>query len=231
MIVLAIDTAASLCAACLWDGGSGERGRVVLDLGKGHAEHLIGVIDAALDEAGLAYAQLDAIAVSVGPGSFTGVRVGVATARGLALALGVPAIGVPTLEALAADARGAHGARPVLAMLDGGRGQVFCAAYAADGSTRRAPVALSRDEAEQLVRDAGPESLLIGSAAGELAGAAAPPLDIAGTGATADIATYARLAAERIDRGEPVERPVPLYLRAADARPQSAFALPRAERP
>src|SRR5690606_31255363 len=120
MIVLAIDTAASLCAACLWDSSAGERGRCVLDIGKGHAEHLIGVIDKALKQADLAYAQVDAIAVSVGPGSFTGVRVGVSTARGLALALSVPPIGVTTLEALAAQARAEHGALPVMAALDGG---------------------------------------------------------------------------------------------------------------
>lgn len=231
MNVLAIDTAASLCAACLWDSASGERGRAVLDLGKGHAEHLIGVIDTALGKAALTYAQVGAVAVSVGPGSFTGVRVGVATARGLALALAVPAVGISTLDALAADARAAHGAHPVLALLDGGRGQVFLAAYAADGSMERTPSALSREEAEKVVRDARPQCLLVGSAAEELATAAASPLGVAGVGATADIATYARLAAERIGRGVQVGRPVPLYLRDADAKPQTAFALPRTDRP
>ncbi|MBE0692228.1 MAG: tRNA (adenosine(37)-N6)-threonylcarbamoyltransferase complex dimerization subunit type 1 TsaB, partial [Aquamicrobium sp.] len=84
MRLLAIDTAADLCAACVRDTDGGERGRSVLDLGKGHAEHLMGVIEAALREAGCGFADLDAVAVSVGPGSFTGVRVGVAAARGLA---------------------------------------------------------------------------------------------------------------------------------------------------
>src|SRR5690606_26839604 len=108
MRLLAIDTAANLCAACVFDTDAGELGRAVLDLGKGHAEHLIGVIDDALKAAGTAYDDLDAIAVSVGPGSFTGVRVGVATTRGLELALKVPAVGVSTLEALEYERRDAE---------------------------------------------------------------------------------------------------------------------------
>ena len=108
MMLLAIDTAAGLCAACVYDATAGEvTGRDVLDIGKGHAEHLMAVIGPPLSEAGIGYGDLGAIAVSVGPGSFTGVRVGVSAARGLALALKMPAIGVTTLEALAAEARDA----------------------------------------------------------------------------------------------------------------------------
>ena len=82
-----------------------ELGRAVLDIGKGHAEILMDVIAEALGAAGIAFAGLGAVAVSVGPGSFTGVRVGVSAARGLALALKIPAVGVSTLEALAAETR------------------------------------------------------------------------------------------------------------------------------
>ncbi|TGT75410.1 tRNA (adenosine(37)-N6)-threonylcarbamoyltransferase complex dimerization subunit type 1 TsaB, partial [Mesorhizobium sp. M8A.F.Ca.ET.161.01.1.1] len=98
-----------------------ELGRSVLDLGKGHAEHLMAVIAEALTAGAMDYSGLGAIAVSVGPGSFTGLRVGVSTARGLALALKVPAIGVTTLEALAAEAAAEFPGRPVLAALDAGR--------------------------------------------------------------------------------------------------------------
>src|SRR5690606_26362793 len=113
-MILVIDTSAALCAACVFDPDSGqELGRSVLDLGKGHAEHMIAVIDDALAEAKLGYSNLSKIAVSVGPGSFTGVRVGVAAARGLALALKVPAVGVTTSEALGAETRAAWPARKV----------------------------------------------------------------------------------------------------------------------
>lgn len=204
MILLAIDTAASLCAACVYDTETGERGRAVLDLGKGHAEHLIGVIDAALAEAGLSYGDLAAIAVSVGPGSFTGVRVGVAAARGLALALKIPAVGVSTLEALAAEA---DSDRPVIARIEAGRGQAYFARFAADGSIEFGPAALTLDEADRLVREAGDAVALA-------------------MGQTADIAVYARLAAGKLAAG-PTAPPKPLYLRDADAKPQTSFALPR----
>ncbi|TIR96638.1 MAG: tRNA (adenosine(37)-N6)-threonylcarbamoyltransferase complex dimerization subunit type 1 TsaB, partial [Mesorhizobium sp.] len=116
MKLLAIDCAANLCAACVHDADAGiELGRQVLDLGKGHAEHLMAVIEAALKASGIGYQGLDAVAVSIGPGSFTGLRVGVSTARGLALALKIPAIGVTTLEALAAEAANAFPGRAVLA--------------------------------------------------------------------------------------------------------------------
>ncbi len=201
MIFLAIDTAANLCAACVCDTQGGERGRAVLDLGKGHAEHLMAVIEEALAAAGCAYADLDAVAVSVGPGSFTGVRVGVSAARGLALALGIPAVGVSTLEALAAEARG-DTPRAVLARVEAGRGQAYVAAYAADGAPTFGPAAVTVEEADAMTADT------------------------LAAGTTADIAVYARLAAAKLAAGH-AEKPKPLYLRDADAKPQGSFALPR----
>ena len=227
MIVLAVDTAASLCSACVWDTRTGERGRAVLDLGKGHAEHLMAMIDDALGQAGVTYADLGAIAVAVGPGSFTGVRVGVAAARGLALALKIPAIGITTLEALAQEAREQWPSADILAAIDAGRGQVYVTAYDAAGEPTTAPSVMDAADAATLVRDAEREPVLVGSAAGTLAVAATRDLVIAGEGATADIATYARLAAGRLSAGAVPDRPRPLYLRAADAKPQTAFALPR----
>src|SRR5690606_28081274 len=116
MKILAIDTVAELCAACVFDAETvGELGRAVLEVGKGHAEHIMAVVEEALKAASLEYAGLGALAVSVGPGSFTGVRVGVAAARGFALALKIPAIGVTALEALAAEARERFPGRAVIA--------------------------------------------------------------------------------------------------------------------
>ncbi|WP_296746307.1 tRNA (adenosine(37)-N6)-threonylcarbamoyltransferase complex dimerization subunit type 1 TsaB [Mesorhizobium sp.] len=225
MKLLAIDCAASLCAACVYDADAGiELGREVLDLGKGHAEHLMAVIEAALKAGGVGYRGLDAIAVSVGPGSFTGLRVGVSTVRGLALALKIPAIGVTTLEALAAEAAAAFPGRAVLAALDAGREEIHAALYDEALVLTYGPAVATLPEATAMALDAS--AALAGTAAPQIAQAAGRMLDTGPVAATADIATYARLAAAK----RPSERPKPLYLRGADAKPQAGFILPRKDR-
>ncbi|MCA0015658.1 tRNA (adenosine(37)-N6)-threonylcarbamoyltransferase complex dimerization subunit type 1 TsaB [Mesorhizobium sp. B292B1B] len=222
MKVLAIDCAANLCAACVYDAGAGqELGRAVLDLGKGHAEHLMAVIAGALKAGATAYAGLGAIAVSVGPGSFTGLRVGVSTARGLALALKVPAIGVTTLEALAAEAAGAFPGRAVLAALDAGREEIHAALYDEMSVLTYGPAVVTLADAVAMASERS--SVLAGTAATRIAASAGRAFDIGPETATADILTYARLAAAK---GEG-ERPKPLYLRGADAKPQAGFILSR----
>jgi len=231
MIILAIETAASLCAACLWDTSSGEKGRSVRDLGKGHAEHLMAVIAEAMGTAGVGYPDIGAIAVSVGPGSFTGVRVGVSAARGLALALSIPAVGVGALEALAVQAQQNHPGRAVLALVEAGRGQVYVAAFAEDGATTLEPTAVTHEGARALIEAAGPATVLTGSAAAALADSTGGQLTVAQSGVAADVAVFAALAARRLGdpAAAPPERPRPLYLRDADAKPQASFILPRAE--
>ena len=222
MKVLAIDCAASLCAACVYDAAAGrELGRSVLDLGKGHAEHLMAVIAEALTAAETAYAGLGAIAVSVGPGSFTGLRVGVSTARGLALALKIPAIGVTTLDALAAEAAAAFPGRAVLVALDAGREEIHAALYDKALVLTYGPAVTTLPEATALAMENS--AALAGTAAAQIAALAGRGFDIGPQTATADIATYARLAAAK---GES-ERPKPLYLRGADAKPQAGFILSR----
>lgn len=225
MIVLAIDTASSLCAACLYDStAENEVGRAVLDLGKGHAEHVMAVVGEALENAGLAYEDVDAVAVSVGPGSFTGVRVGVAAARGLALALKIPAIAVSTLEAIAAETRETFPHRPVLAAI--GRGESLAIArFDGQGVCHDGPRRALLPEIADIARTEHP--VLAGDAAEAISLAAGGALDIGPRAATADIALYARIAAARPPNGG---KPRPLYLRAPDAKPQSAFALPVRER-
>jgi len=222
MILLAIDCSARLCAACAYDADAGrELGRVELDLGKGHAEHLMAVIAEALKNAGLSYRDLGAIAVSVGPGSFTGVRVGVSTARGLALALKIPAIGVTTLEALAAQAREEFPDRAVLVALDGGREEIHAALYDEAAILRYGPAVATLAEMAGMASTNTPA--LAGTLAEKIAVAAGGRFDFGPQNATADIAVYARLAAGK-GAGE---KPHPLYLRAADAKPQAGFVLPR----
>lgn len=224
MILLAIDCSAGLCAACVYDAAADtELGREVLDLGKGHAERLMAVIAEALERSGIGYAGLDTVAVSTGPGSFTGVRVGVSTARGLALALKIPAIGVTTLEALAAEARERFPGRAVLAALDAGRAEIHAALYDELAVLRYGPAVTTLDHVIALATERVP--VLAGTAAKLVAGASGHMFDIGPTAATADIAIYARQAAAK-GAGE---KPAPVYLREADAKPQAGFVLPRAD--
>ncbi|PTE10294.1 tRNA (adenosine(37)-N6)-threonylcarbamoyltransferase complex dimerization subunit type 1 TsaB [Mesorhizobium helmanticense] len=227
MKLLAIDCAANLCAVCVYDAVAGkELGRSVLDLGKGHAEHLMAVIDEALKAAGTSYAGLGAIAVSVGPGSFTGLRVGVSAARGLALALKIPAIGVTTLEALAAEAVTTFPGRAALAALDAGREEIHAAFYDEGSVLRYGPAVTTLSEVVAMAVDGS--AILAGTAATQVAASAGRTFDIGPTSATADIAVYARLgAAQYADKKRQGEKPKPLYLRGADAKPQAGFILAR----
>ncbi|MEX3011242.1 tRNA (adenosine(37)-N6)-threonylcarbamoyltransferase complex dimerization subunit type 1 TsaB [Hoeflea sp. TYP-13] len=223
MITLAIDTAAHLCAACIYDSVSDEiLGKAVEDIGRGHAERLFPVIELAMDEAGLTFDAVQRLGVCIGPGSFTGVRVGVAAMRGLSLALSVPLAGVTVFEGLALSA---PKKRPLLILLDARRGEVYAQLFDRDGIASGPPAAIAVDAARKLAHES--KALLMGSGAplvcsvNEEGGSMAV---IRGDAATADIEAIARLAAAQ----EPQhEQPKPLYLRSADAKPQVGFAVPR----
>ncbi len=132
MICLAIDTAGPVCAAALADSDAAspllaaESDRI----GRGHAERLMPMIGGLLAETGLGYPDLGLVAVTTGPGSFTGVRIGVSAARGLALALGIEARGLGVLDVLCEQAR-SEGDSAVAAVLDAGHGDVFILALSA----------------------------------------------------------------------------------------------------
>lgn len=121
--VLAFDTASAHCAACLIDGDT-----VVVrvdPMAKGQAEHLMPMLEQVLSDNGLTWQDLDAIGVGTGPGNFTGIRISVSAARGLALGLGIPAVGVTHLEAQV------HGLpRPVVAQVSAPRDQVYVQTFA-----------------------------------------------------------------------------------------------------
>jgi tRNA threonylcarbamoyl adenosine modification protein YeaZ len=214
--VLAIDTALAACAvaARARDGGLTVDEAII---GVGHAEHLIPQIDAVLGQAGLAPADLGRVVAVVGPGSFTGIRAGLAAARGLGLALGIPVVGVTTLEALAAEARDLAPGRAVVAVLDARRDEVYAQAFTADGAPASPPALLTRAAAAKLA--AGHDAVLIGSGAA-LVAEHLPDAKIAGPQPQAAITTILAIGAARAVPDRP---PGPLYIRGADAKvPQNA---------
>jgi tRNA threonylcarbamoyl adenosine modification protein YeaZ len=194
-----------------------------LDIGTGHAERLMGVIEDSLRISRTGYAALGSIAVATGPGSFTGVRVGVSTARGLALALKIPAIGVTTLEAIANETRSAFPGRTTMVVIDARREECYATVHDELGKTLHAPAVTRLEDAVELARTYDP--VLAGSAAALIRAAAAPrEFDVGSLSATADIGVYAELAASRDWNGE---KPRPVYLRDPDAKPQASLILPR----
>jgi N6-L-threonylcarbamoyladenine synthase len=217
MIVLALDTAGVDCAVAVYDSGSDSvLGEVTETIGRGHAERLMSILDEALAKAGLALGAVDRIAVTIGPGSFTGIRVGVAAARGFSLSLGIPAVGVTTLEVMAAAARQKAPGRAVLAARDAKRDEVYLQAFDENGAAIDEPQALALADAREMA--AGFDGIVTGSAAPLLKGEPANDLpDVF------PIALVARLAAAK----PPGEKPKPLYLRGPDAKSQAGYAVAR----
>jgi tRNA threonylcarbamoyladenosine biosynthesis protein TsaB len=129
MRLLALDTSTEACSVALLEDGR-SIGRSA-ELARGHAEEILRMVNGVLKEAGASLGMLDGIAAGVGPGSFTGVRISVSVAQGLAFGAGLPVVPVSTLEALALREIG-HGAERVLACLDARMGEVYFEAFAAD---------------------------------------------------------------------------------------------------
>jgi tRNA threonylcarbamoyladenosine biosynthesis protein TsaB len=129
MKVLALDTATEACSVALLTDA--DLVGVFREVGRGHAEQILDMVDAVLSEAGMVLGMLDGIAASVGPGAFTGVRIGVSVAQGLAFGASLPVVAVTTLEALGLQAmRG--GAEQVMACIDARMGEVYWGCYATD---------------------------------------------------------------------------------------------------
>ena len=229
-LVLALDTSGPSCAVAL-ARMDGPKLRIVASrtemMERGHAERLVPLAGELLGDAGFSWSDLGRVGVTTGPGSFTGVRVGIAAARGLALALGIPAVGIGTLDALLEmpdlDMAARSGTGTVVACLDARRGEIYLLARDASGgilvpAAAMIPVAAAR----KLLADGVPPYRLVGSGAALLAEALereAPGSAVAilSDAKTPDIAAVARLAAA----AAPGRPPVPLYLRGPDAKPQS----------
>jgi len=205
-LILAFDTSAAHCAAALL---SGPRVLAIRDeaLATGQAERLIPMLQDLLDVAGADWGDLAALGVGVGPGNFTGIRISVAAARGLSLALGRPAIGVSGFAALAEGAP-----RPVLLAIDARRGQSYL--QRSGGLGPEAAFQATPETLPQTLRDSGLAA--IGHRAEEFASV---------TGGSALVARYPQAVAiglqAMVRHGTPEPRPAPLYLRGADAAPAS----------
>jgi tRNA threonylcarbamoyladenosine biosynthesis protein TsaB len=206
VIVLALDTALAATSVAVLDGEKVLATRSE-PMERGHQERLAGIVRDTMDEAKIDFEALDRIGVTVGPGSFTGLRVGLAFAKGLALALDIPCIGVGTLEALAASVRAVG---PVVAAIDARRGQVYLQIFR-NGAALTAPEALTIENAKARLDQ-------VGAGASTLVGSGGPLLRSEDTLINvyfADPVALARLAANVL---EPIARPAPLYLRAPDAK-------------
>jgi tRNA threonylcarbamoyladenosine biosynthesis protein TsaB len=224
MRILALDTSMEACSVALYDAAGGNLlSEVHAVPGRGHAELLFAQIEAVTSECGFALDAVDRFAVTVGPGSFTGVRVGLAAARGLALAARRPLIGIGTLEAMAAEIK-TEEIEALIVAVDARRGELYVEAFTAQRSLCGPFVAAPMAAARRIC---------------DLTGCA---LAIAGSGAealTVALATFSRngriVAAEPWPRARVVARlsagrtpqaggrPGPVYLRAPDAKPPGAM--------
>lgn len=216
MALLSLDTSSLNCSVHLkrGDGACFERSDAI---GRGHAELLIGMIDEALEHLNISYKDLTRIGVTTGPGSFTGVRVGLSAARGLALALDIPVVGVSTLQALAS---GCNASSAKLVVQDAKRGEFYAEFFDENGISKDGPIL-------HKINDPCPPDwlaceylALIGSGASHFSTVIKGAMIYETEDAPA-IAVVSRLC-----EAASVEsvKPKPLYLRAADAKPQPASA-------
>jgi len=225
MRVLAIDTALAVCAAAVLDTERpGLHARESVPMVRGHAEALMPLIARVMDAAELEFSELDRIAVTTGPGSFTGLRVGIAAARGIALAAAKPSVGLSTLTAYAAPLIAKDDSIPVLAVIDARHEQVYLQVFGVGGRMLLSPRIGSIQEALRVL-PLGPVRI-VGSAASVIAAAwpaNLPAPALVETHPAPDIDWVARLGAAAVG----LAPPKPLYLRAPDAQPQDASRLAR----
>ena len=215
--LLAFDAAGRGCSAAVWRDGTvlaADRAAMA----RGQAERLVPMIESVLAAAGVDHGELDALAVTTGPGAFTGVRIGLATARGYALALGIPAIGIGSLRAIAAGTEPAERAGcSVLVLIDAKRADVYAQAFDPDLTPAGEAMAVTPEALDAALPpgplllagdgDAGAEDTL--RAAGrELYRSSAPAL--------ADPGTIAHLAAREPLPAADAPPPRPVYLRPPD---------------
>jgi tRNA threonylcarbamoyladenosine biosynthesis protein TsaB len=219
MLILAIDTALDACAAGVLDTDAAALiAQESQAMKRGHAEALMPLIGRVIKEAGIAFAALDRIAVTTGPGSFTGLRVGLSAARGIALAANKPVVGLSTLTAYAAPVVARNAAQPVISAIDARHDHVYFQVVSGDGGSLIRPRVATLEEALGASRFGAAH--LVGNAAKILADRwpadAPPPLKVDPQPAP-DIAWLGWLGAAVSPDSAPAR---PYYLRAPDAKHQ-----------
>jgi tRNA threonylcarbamoyladenosine biosynthesis protein TsaB len=229
MLILAIDTALDACAAGVLDT---DADRLIAQesqlMKRGHAEALMPLIARVMKESGIAFADLDRIAVTTGPGSFTGLRVGLSAARGIALAADKPVVGLTTLAAYAAPIVSRNGVQPVISAIDARHDHVYFQVVRGDGGPLIRPRVASIEEALGATQFGAPH--LVGNAAQILADRwpadALPPFKVDSQPAP-DVTWVGWLGAAVSAEIAPAR---PYYLRAPDAKPPKDL-LPKAPQP
>jgi len=218
--ILAIDTALGLCSAGVFEGETHAMLSVEsVDMVRGHAEALMPLIERVMDRVEDGFASLDRIAVSVGPGSFTGLRVGLAAGRAIGFAAEKPVIGINTLSAFAGPSLGKSRHEAVVSVIDARHSHVYLQMIGPDGRLLLAPQIIAMTDAvaaigSMPVRVVGSAASLLASALSEAGGSCEAEPDLAGP----DIAWIARLGSVGDPQRSP---PSPLYLRPPDATPQT----------
>jgi tRNA threonylcarbamoyladenosine biosynthesis protein TsaB len=203
-VVLGFDTSGPYCSAAVFVGNDVVSASYE-DMQRGQAERLMPILEDVLADAGLNWSELSALGVGVGPGNFTGIRISVAAARGLALGLGIPAVGVSLLDALAFGSD-----RPVLSCIDARRESAYIL-----GHHGASPPEITHVNIDTLDLTLLPEgTVVIGSASQAIETRHSIPRHPA---VYAPASAIARIAAQRFGPNTPA--PKPLYIRAADAAP------------
>ncbi len=226
MRILAIDTALGACSACVLAHDADEPLALeTLLMERGHAEALLPLVERVVAQVDGHFSTLDRVAVTIGPGSYTGLRVGIAAARAIGLAASVPVVGVTTLSALIAPLMAGDKRRLLAAAIDARHGQVYFQLVAPGGRSVIPPTVIGVRDAVRLI-GAGPVALGGSGAPAIAVEALTSGIDaVVPSGAgLPDIAWVARLGLA----ADPAQAlPKPLYLRGPDAKPQDQARLPR----
>ena len=224
MRILAIDTALANCAVAVLDNGCAVPCYFESEeeIGRGHAERLLTMISEVMVDSSTAFNDLDRVAVTTGPGSFTGLRVGLSVAKGFGLVLDKPVVGISTLAAIANTVASAQSMDMILVALEGKGEEVYCQFF--DGAGLPLGVASVRRIGD-LCKDVSPDTCLAGSAAPSIAQALGVEMDhVVSEVGYPRISAVARLGLSADPRVAVAE---PLYLRPPDAAPQKKGMIER----